>query len=419
MTHQAESVETCLIIGASHAGVNFAFSLRREGWEGEIVLYDTDPELPYHRPPLSKAYLSSAADKAKQTLLRPATTYEKQAIELQLGQTVTQIDRENQHIQLADGTKRAYTKLVLATGGRAILPPIEGLAQCPQVFPLRTAEDAHRIRTAFENCQQKRVVVIGGGYIGLETAASLRQQGAKVTVLEKEARLLARVTSPEISDFFAQLHQERGVEIQTDQEVTSIQAQANEYTVHCRSGAHYPADLIVVGVGIHVNQELAVEAGLAVGDGIVVDETARTNDSHIYAIGDCTWHHNPHYDRYLRLESVQNATEQAKTAAMAIMGKEVVYDSIPWFWSDQFDIKLQIVGLSDGYDTVVVREEKGDKFQRSVWYFQGERLLAVDALNHPKAYMLGMRFLKNNQHPDLTKLADPETKLHPNELISA
>jgi len=413
--HQNNKI--CVVIGASHAGVNFAFALRREGWEGEIILYDADPILPYHRPPLSKAYLTSD-DGIEKNLLKSAESYEKEGITLKLGVKVSSINRRKKHIVLNDGTEQSYDKLVLATGARPIMPPIPGLMSSNKIFPLRTAADVANIRTCLAESENKRVVVIGGGYIGLETAASLIKLGASVTVLEREERILARVTAPEMSAFFQNLHAENGVDIFTQKNVIAIETNNEEKLVKCDDGVSYTANIIIVGVGIHVNTEMAASAGLTIENGIKVDETAKTVDDDIYAIGDCTFHYNPHYDRFVRLESVQNAVDQAKVAAFAICGNETRYDTIPWFWSDQFDVKLQMVGLSQGYDQVILRKEADNEKCFSVWYFKVDHLLAVDAVNNAKAYVYGTKFIKSGDKIDKAKLEDPEVEFNPINLLA-
>ncbi|MDO6808125.1 FAD-dependent oxidoreductase [Zobellia galactanivorans] len=408
---------SCVVIGASHAGVNFAFALRREGWNGSICLIDADSVLPYHRPPLSKAYLISD-DGIEKNLLKSKESYVKERIELKLGVWVDAINRESKTIILADGTTVAYDKLVLATGARPIMPPIPGLDTAKNLFPLRSAADVANIKKTVAENESLQVVVIGGGYIGLETAASLKKLGASVTVLERESRILARVTAPEMSAFFQKLHRDNHVSVLTEKNVTSIEPTSNGNTVVCSDGSSYPADMVIVGVGIHVNKELAEKAGLTIENGIRVNEMAQTSDASIYAIGDCTFHYNPHYDRYIRLESVQNAVDQAKIAAAAIAGKKCCYDTLPWFWSDQYDVKLQMVGLSDGYDEVVVREEADKPNCFSVWYFKGDTLLSVDVVNNAKAYVYGTKFIKGGEKIDKSKLGDPTADFKPANLVA-
>ncbi|MDU0355394.1 FAD-dependent oxidoreductase [Paraglaciecola aquimarina] len=411
------SEEKCIVIGASHAGVNLAFALRKEGWQGEITLFDADPTLPYHRPPLSKAYLTSD-DGIEKNLLKSADSYVKDNISLNLGVSITTIDRANKTITTGDGVQHSYTKLVIATGARPFIPPIKGINDASHLYPLRSAADVNNIRQALKQSHSKQVVIIGGGYIGLETAASMRKLGATVTVLEREERILARVTAPVMSEFFQQLHDENGVQVLTQKDVTSIVTTDGKNVVNCSDNSQYQADVIVVGVGIRVNSELAAAAGLTLENGIAVDGTARTSDKDIYAIGDCSFHHNPHYDRHIRLESVQNAVDQAKTAAASICGKDVNYDSLPWFWSDQYDIKLQMVGLSQGYNKILVRQELGEGHKFSVWYFKDDTILAVDAVNNAKAYVVGTKFIKGGDKIDQAKLVDPEVEFKPANLLA-
>ncbi len=407
---------TCAIIGASHAGVNLAFSLRREGWEGEILLFDSDPEFPYHRPPLSKTYLTTL-EGIEYDVLFPKENYSSDNITLKLGTTITEINREEKTISFADGNSEHYDKLVLATGARPLIPVIEGLNGATNVFTMRTAKDTQEIRKALNQCNEKRVVIIGGGYIGLETAASLRKIGAEVIVLEREERILSRVTSFEMSMFFNELHKQHNVALLTNKNVIAIESSNGMNKVICDDDTSYQAAIIILGVGVKVNTELAAQAGLEISNGIKVNSAAKTNDNDIYAIGDCTYHFNQHYQRFIRLESVQNAVDQAKVAAAAICGKEANYDAIPWFWSDQYDVKLQMVGLSQGYTEVVKRVEINKDRSESVWYFRGDELLAVDAVNNGKAYVLGTRFIRSKQRINKQKLADTTIPIKPTSFL--
>ncbi|NRB53828.1 MAG: oxidoreductase [Saprospiraceae bacterium] len=415
MSAKKTKAPICIIIGASHAGVNCAFALRREGWEGEILLIDTDPHLPYHRPPLSKSFLTEEGGVEK-IALRPAASYEKERIERVIGK-VSAIDRAKKQVKLTDSRAFTYDKLVVATGARPLIPPIPGLQENKRVFTLRHAEDITQIRKALHNSQAKRVLIIGGGYIGLELAASLAKLEAKVVVLEREQRLLARVTAPALSDFFLDLHQARGVQVCNGKHVIAIHTTADYSQVECADGTIFDTDLIILGVGIIVNTELAEAAGLDIENGIKVDETTCTNDEHIYAIGDCSFHYNSYYDTFVRLESVQNAVDQAKVAAANICCKHTTYQALPWFWSDQYDIKLQTVGLFQGYDEAILREEPDKDNCFSVWYFKGSRLLAVDAVNSAKAYVVGMKLLKERSLVDKAKIADPNSPLKPALLL--
>lgn len=394
--------EHAVIIGGSHAAAQLASSLRQGGWEGKISIVGGEATPPYHRPPLSKGYL--AAEKHRDELLiRPAAFYEKSGIDLVLGSRVTELDRGGKTITLHDGGRIPYTKLALTTGARVRTLALPGHA-LDGVFYLRELDDVDRIR-AFIG-PGKSAVIIGGGYIGLETAASMRKLGMRITVLEALPRVLQRVTAPEVSAFYSRVHNEEGVNIITGAAVESLQGSGVVKQVVLADGNRLDADLVVIGVGVLPATELAEAAGLAVDNGIVVDEFARASDPDIVAAGDCTSHYNPIYDRHLRLESVQNATDQAKTAANTLCGKLESYHALPWFWSDQYDLKLQIAGLSQGFDRVVLRgsSESGRSF--AAFYFGGERLLAVDAINRPREFMMTRRALSNGQTADPTMLAD-------------
>lgn len=406
----------CVIIGASHGGANLAFSLRKEGWLGHIKLIDIDPELPYHRPPLSKGFLSTDGGIGN-FLLKPASAYEKENIELHLGKKVVSIDKNQKTVKLDDDLEIKYDKLVLSTGARPFVPPIAGLDSARNVNFLRTAADVFKIKEAFQSCVSKNILIIGGGYIGLEIAASLRKLGGNVTLLEREERILARVTAPEMSIFFHDLHTQNGVAIFTQKQVESVNQSDGINSVICSDGSTFDSEMIILGVGIRVNTELAENIGLTIENGIKGDETGRTSDPNIYAIGDCSFHYNPHYGRFVRLESVQNAVDQGKVAAASICGKETKYETIPWFWSDQYDIKLQMVGLSTGYNEVILRKE--EEYKLSAWYFKDEELLAVDSVNNAKAYVLGTKILKEKGLVIKEVLQDISKPLSINSLLNS
>jgi 3-phenylpropionate/trans-cinnamate dioxygenase ferredoxin reductase component len=362
---------------------------------------------PYHRPPLSKAYL--AGDKhSDELLIRPAAFYEKSNIDLVLGNQVTAIDREAKVITLHDGGSIPYTKLALTTGARVRKLALPG-HELDGVFYLRDLSDVDRIR-GFVG-KGKSAVIIGGGYIGLETAASLRKLGMEVTVLEALPRVLQRVTAPEVSAFYTRVHGEEGVKIITEAAVESLQGAASVEAVSLADGTKLKADMVIIGVGVIPATELAEAAGLDVDNGIVVDEFARTSDHDIVAVGDCTNHYNPIYDRRLRLESVQNATDQAKTAANTLCGKLEPYNTLPWFWSDQYDLKLQIAGLSQGFDQVVIRGDSESGRSFAAFYFQEGRLIAVDAINRPKEFMSTRRALASGKSADAAQLGDDSTDI--------
>ncbi|WP_321960552.1 NAD(P)/FAD-dependent oxidoreductase [Paraburkholderia sp. J7] len=392
----------CVIVGGGHAVAQLAASLRQEGWTGPVTLVSAEAVLPYHRPPLSKTFLCGN-DSDDTLLIRPREFYEKQAIDVRLGVRARAIDRDTRRVTLDDGTSLAYDKLVLATGAhvRRLNVPGDSLAN---VFYLREIADVHALRQAI--VPGARAVIVGGGYIGLEAAASLRKLGLDVTVLEAQSRVLQRVTAPEVSAFYTRVHEEEGVRLLTGVAVEAIEGEGRVRGVRLGDGRWLEADLVIVGVGVLPAVALAEQAGLKIDNGIVVNEHARTSDPDIYAIGDCTRHFNPIYARWLRLESVQNANDQARTAALALCGKPAPYRALPWFWSDQFDLKLQIAGLSEGFDDVVTRGDPRNGRSFAAFYYRQGRLIAVDAVNRPKEFMMSKRFLAEQQSADPQRVAD-------------
>jgi len=393
---------SCTIIGASHAAASLALSLRQGGWAGRIRVLGEESDMPYQRPPLSKDVLAGAKT-AEMIQIRPAALYEKSNIEFLLGVRVEQIDRENKLLRLSDGKQAHYDKLALTLGSRARTIPLEG-SDLEGVFYLRTVADVLQIQPYV--AKGKRAVIIGGGYIGLEAAAVLRKLDMEITIIEALPRVLQRVTAPEVSLFFQRIHAEEGVKILTKTGVSSIEQSGPAKQVVCDDGTVHEADLVIIAVGIVPNVELAADAGLAVDNGILVDEFTRTSDPDIVAAGDCTCHFNPIYQRNIRLESVQNANDQAKTAAATLCGKPEPYRALPWFWSEQYDVKLQIAGLSQGYDGLTLRGNPDEGRSFAVFYFSGDRLLAVDAINRPAEFMLGKRLLTQGIDVDREKLAD-------------
>jgi len=393
---------SCIIIGASHAGAQLAVSLRQEGWEGRILVIGDEPYLPYHRPPLSKTFLSGEKH-VDDLLIRPEAQYEKVGIDFILGQQVTSIDRKNKKVFLKEGASFAYQKLALTTGARVRKLDLPG-STLRGVLYLRDINDVENIRHFIG--PRKKVVIIGGGYIGLETAAMLRKLTLDVTILEAADRILNRVTAPELSAFYARVHGEEGVAIETNVELAEFAGEGRVSEVRCKDGKVYPADLVIIGIGVVPNTELAETAGLNVDNGIMVNGHCLTNDADICAAGDCTNHFNSHYQRQMRLECVQNAMDQARVAAATLCGKVNQYNALPWFWSDQYDLKLQIVGLSEGFDEVVLRgePETGRKF--SAFYFRAGKLIAVDAVNSPQAFMVGKQIITRGLAVDKSKLSD-------------
>jgi 3-phenylpropionate/trans-cinnamate dioxygenase ferredoxin reductase subunit len=378
-----------VIVGGGQAGFQVAASLRAEGYQGSIRLVAAEVHPPYQRPPLSKALLLGKMDKSRLLFRQPAF-YEAQGIELLLGERVAAVDPAARRVRTAGGRTLAYDALVLATGTRVRPLPVAG-TELDGVVYLRTIEESEAL--ARRIAAAERVVVIGGGFIGLEVAAAARMLGKPVTVLEAADRPMGRVVAPVISRFFAELHRERGVELVMDARIARLEGEAGRVrAVVMEDGGRHPADLVVIGIGVLPNVELAQEAGLACADGIVVDEHGRTSDPHIWAAGECTSHPNRFAGGRARLESVQNAVDQAKAVAAAILGRHQPYDEVPWFWSDQYEIKLQMVGISRGHDRQVVRGDPASG-RFSVFYFEDGRLIAIDSVNRPSDHMAGRRLL--------------------------
>lgn len=392
-----------LIIGAGHAGGTAAALLRQYGHAGPIVLAGEEAAAPYQRPPLSKAWLKGEAG-LDDLLLRPESFYVEQAIDLRLGVTATAIDAAARTVVFSDGATETYDVLVLATGSTARRLPVPG-GDDASLLELRTLKDAERLKAVLG--PGKRLAVVGGGYVGLEAAASARALGADAVVIERMDRVLARVASQTLSDFFTALHRQRGVEILTSAEAQSLETPSLDGgAVRLADGRTIEADAILVGIGAQSCDGLAATAGLVCANGVVVDEQARTSDPAIFAIGDVTNRPVPVHDgaRH-RLESVPNALEQAKQAAAAIVGRPAPAPEVPWFWSDQYDVKLQIAGLPFGADRQVVR---GDPTAPgfAVFHLQGQRLLCVEAVNAPAEFMGGRLLIGKATPVDADKLAD-------------
>jgi len=396
---------TFVIVGASHASVQAIDTLRREGHAGPIVLIGDEPHLPYNRPPLSKKFLSGEMERER-LLLRSPQFYQQHQVDVRLGTRVTAIDRADQRLRLSDGDELRYDQLLLCIGSRPRLLESPGY-DLPGIHSLRTIADVERIRADLAGA--KRMVVVGAGYIGLEAAASARHLGLDVTVLEMAARPLNRVVAPEMSTFYTRRHEREGVRILCNTSVTAFVGETRVRAVRCGE-LEIPADIVIVGVGIIPEVTLAASAGIRCENGIVVDEQCRSSDPNIYAAGDCTWHPSVRYGRRVRLESVDNAVEQARVAASNICGKTARHDHVPWFWSDQYDVKLQIAGLSQGYDRTVVRGDP-DSGRFALYYLAGGELLAVDAVNSPKDFMAGKKWIAERKRPDPVRLADPATDL--------
>jgi 3-phenylpropionate/trans-cinnamate dioxygenase ferredoxin reductase subunit len=381
-----------LIVGAGQAGVQIAESLRQEGYDGELLLIGTESHPPYQRPPLSKKWLIESGNRAA-LALRGAEALARRRISLKLEATVSAIDRAHAQVQFADGERVHYSKLALATGSIPRPLPLAG-ATLEHVLSLRSIEDSVAISEALRRCATEHlpVVVIGGGFIGLEVAAGARKLGAAVTVLEGLPRLMSRVTAPVISEAFERLHRAHEVRLIFNAQVTELKgSEGRVRSVRTADGHEYPAGCVIVGIGVVPDDRLARAAGLDCDHGIIVDACARTSDPTITAAGDCTARRLED-GRLLRLESVQNAVEQGKSAAAAMMGKERPFVAAPWFWSDQFDVKLQMVGLSAGYDQVVTRGDR-ETLSFSAFYFRDGRLIAVDSLSRVQDHMQAKRLL--------------------------
>jgi 3-phenylpropionate/trans-cinnamate dioxygenase ferredoxin reductase component len=404
-----------VIVGAGQAGFQVAASLRMEGYEAPITLIGDEPNLPYQRPPLSKGFMAGKQE-IEATALRPLAFYESHRIELVTGAKATEIDRVSRRVSLASTRAMpralAYDALVLAVGARNRTLPVKG-AELDGVCYLRTDVEAVDIRQRLE--QARDVVVIGGGFIGLELAAAARHLGKSVRVLEVQSRLMPRVVSPILSDFYRDVHSREAVEIMLGAALSEIVGYEGKVSaVVLSDGSICPADLVLVGIGVLPNMELARDAGLGVANGIVVDERLRTEDESVYAIGDCADHPNPFANPLAggraRIESVQNAVDQAKCIAASIVGRPENYRAVPWFWTDQFDIKLQMAGLSGGCAQVVTRgEPESRKF--SLFYYRDGRLAAVDSVNRPGDHMAARKLIGAGTAITPEQAGDPSVDL--------
>ncbi|MDI1476192.1 FAD-dependent oxidoreductase [Polyangium sp. y55x31] len=407
--------ERIVIVGAGQAGGELAAGLRKQGYQGRILLLGDEPHPPYQRPPLSKGFLLGKVA-LTDLYLKPRSTYERFDIELRLGTRVESIDRSTREISLQDGSRLPYDKLVLATGGRARRLSLPGLdsATLENLFSVRSISDIEAMRAKFVS--GNRLIIIGGGYVGLEVAAVAVQLGLRVMVLEAAPRLLSRVTGPEVSSFIEQLHRGRGVEFRLSCEVQGLaldeaRQKVRGVNVVCHGvPERLDADLVLVGIGLVPNTELASGVGLAVDDGIVVDEYACTADPAILAIGDCANQPSAYTGGRIRLESVPNAIEHARVAAATLMGKREPYAAIPWFWSDQYGLKLQMVGLSSGYEQCITRGSAGGK-EFSAFYLDDKRVIAADVIGRPADFMAAKRLVSSRVEVDVARLGDAAVPL--------
>ncbi|HEY8573290.1 NAD(P)/FAD-dependent oxidoreductase [Phenylobacterium sp.] len=403
----SEAVGHVVIVGAGHAGGTAAALLRQYGYPGPITLLGEEPIPPYQRPPLSKAWLKGEAN-AEDLALKPLEFYADHDIDFRANTTAERLERAAKKVVLSDGSELTYDSLILATGARAIALPIAG-ADLDGVLFLRTAADAETLKARVG--PGKRLAVVGGGYIGLEVAASGRALGAEVVVLEREPRLLARVACEALSDFFKGYHEVKGVAFELGCSVTAFEGEGGKIAgVRLADGRVIPCDAVVVGVGAQPNDEIARDAGLECARGVVVDLEGRTSDPAVFAIGDVAHRPLPLYDRMFRLESVPNALEQAKQAASAIAGRPAPAGEVPWFWSDQYDLKLQIAGLPFDADRILLRGDPASaKF--AVFHLKGDQVQAVEAVNAPPEFMMGKQLIGRRQPVNVDKLADPAVSM--------
>jgi 3-phenylpropionate/trans-cinnamate dioxygenase ferredoxin reductase subunit len=405
MEQQPEAARV-VVVGAGQAGMHVCFALRRHGFGGAIVLVGEEAHAPYQRPPLSKAFLKGEMD-AKRLLLKPEHAYAESAIDWRPGEVAVAIDRDVRQVRLRSGEALDYDRLVLATGSRPRALPAPGAA-LGGVLALRGIDDTLRLRERLADC--RALIVVGGGYIGLEVAATARAKGIATTILERADRLLARVTSPIMSGFVRDLHARHGVTVMCNADIAELCGTEGRVTgVRLADGRVIAGDTVVVGIGVDANQELAAEAGLPCDAGILVDGDARTADPLIYAIGDCTRHPVEGYGGAHRVESVHNALDQAERAARHLLGLDPPPFDPPWFWSDQYDAKLQTVGLLDGFDDQLVHGDPASG-RIAVLYFAQERLIAVDAVSDPASFMAARQLLKRPGSVMLAECRDRSLK---------
>jgi 3-phenylpropionate/trans-cinnamate dioxygenase ferredoxin reductase subunit len=395
-------IERIVIIGAGHAGGEAAMRLRQLGFAGDVTVIGAEAQAPYQRPPLSKAYLLGELS-LERLLLRPLTTYNDERITLILNRKVQFIDRAGKNVRIEGGRVLPYDALILATGSRARTLPLAG-ADLPGVHLLRTVEDVDAIRANLQ--PGARLGVIGAGYIGLEVAAIARKLNAEVTVIEAAERPLARVTSPEVAGFFLDQHVAHGVRFELGAQAAVLKGDDRVRAIGLADGGEVACDIVIAGIGVLPETGLAETAGLQIQNGVAVDADMRTSDPAIFAIGDCVSRPMVHYrDRRARLESVHNAIEGAKIAAAALMGQPRPTEEAPWFWSDQYDLKLQIAGLFNGYDQIVMRGDMAEK-SFAAFYLKAGRLIAVDAVNRPGEYLGAKQLIQRGASIAPTALAD-------------
>ena len=398
--------KTVVIVGAGHAAGQAVATLRQKKYDGKIILIGDEQHYPYQRPPLSKKFLAGEMP-AERLYVKPRSFYDEPNIDVQLGTRVTKIDAAEKTVTKDDGTECAFDKLIIATGARVRTLDVPGF-ELPGVHYLRNIGDVTAMREGMQ--RDRRMVIIGAGYIGLEVAAVAAGKGLRVTVIEMAERVMSRVVSEQVSDFYQAEHRRHGVNLMLSTGLSGFSGSECVTGIELDDGTNVAADIVLICVGVVPNVELAQEAGLVVDNGIRVDTGCRSSDTNIYAIGDCTNHPNNLLGRQLRLESVHNALEQAKTAAANICGEDLEYAQVPWFWSDQYDLKLQIAGISEGYDRTVLRGDPVDRAFSCLYLREGQ-LIAIDSINAPKDFMQSKALIGNHAivSPDI--LANPEIAL--------
>lgn len=403
-------MENLVIVGAGQSAIQCITSLRKEDYPGLITLVGEEEHLPYQRPPLSKGFLEDTVSNER-LYFKKLEFFIENKVQLKLGTKAEEIDIENNNIHLSDNTKLSFDKLVFATGSSVRKLDFPG-KDLNSIHYLRGLDDALSIKKDLQTSQN--IVVVGAGYIGLEVAAIAAKQNKSVTVIEMADRVMNRTVDPQISDYYLNLHQKNGVTFKFNTSLQEIIGTNNPEKVVCSDGSEVAADMVVIGAGIMPNVELAENAGLSCDNGIVVNEFGKTDHADIYACGDCTNHPNKLLNKKIRLESVHNAMEQSKTVASSIINQSLAYNQIPWFWSDQYDHKLQIVGLSGDHDKVIMRGDMSEaKFM--LFYTKDEKLIAVDAVNNSKEFLICKKLVANKVTIKPDEISNPATNL--NDLI--
>ena len=403
-------MENLLIIGAGQSAIQCISTLKKEGYSGSITLVGEEEHLPYQRPPLSKGFLEDSISKER-LYFKKLEFFTENKVQLYLGLSAEKLEIDNQKVYLSDNSVLEFDKLVFATGSRVRLLDFPG-SELKSIFYLRDLDDAEAIKKDLETSEN--LVIIGAGYIGLEAAAIAAKKNKKVTIIEMADRVMNRTVDPQISEYYLNLHKSYGVKFHFNTSLETINEVSDSLEVVCSDGTEVKADSVLIGAGVVPNIELAEEAGINCDNGIIVNEFGQTNFKNIYACGDCTNHPNKILNKNLRLESVHNAMEQAKTIAFSVMNNPMEYNQVPWFWSDQYDHKLQIVGLSGDHDMVTMRGNTNDaKFM--LFYTKDEELIAVDAINNPKEFLISRKLVANKVKIKPNVISDLNTNL--NDLI--